>query len=972
MSENITAPEERNVQPVRIVEQLKTSFINYAMSVITDRALPNVCDGLKPVHRRSLFAMYGLKNFYNSPTKKSARIVGEVIGKYHPHGDIAVYETIVRMAQPFSLRYPLIEGQGNFGNIDGDSAAHMRYTEVRMTRLAGEMIADLEKNTVDSSPNYDNSLTIPDVLPNKFPNLLVNGASGIAVGMATNIPTHNMTEVIDATIALINNPSISIEGLMHYIPGPDFPTGGILYGTRGIYDAYTTGNGRVIIRAKTHIEGEAGEKQYIVIDEIPYNVRKKDLVEKINECIREKIIEGMTEVNDYSGRGNPVRVVIGLRRNEAPEIVLNKLFKHTAMQSSFPINMLALVGTHPEVLNLKQILEHFVRHRREVVTRRVVYDLARAREKAHRLEGYAVALNNIDEIISLIRSSRSRDEAYQRLIGKGWPYGMLNQLIERAEDGSELCRPDAVDGNVFGCHDGLYYLSDSQTEAILSLQLHRLTGMEYDKIVEDYKVTATQIREFLWILRDENKLLSIIKEELEYIKTTYGDARRSVIVQNTSEISMEDLIENKPVVITLSHEGYVKYQPVDEYRAQSRGGRGRLSAKMKDEDFIENMYVVNTHDTALFFTSKGRVFALKVYNLPEAVGNTKGRPIVNMLALDKDEYVRTVLPVNEFDPKRYLVFATEKGYVKKTQLSLYKNISVKGNRAIVGIILQEGDNLVNVAISSGHDDMAIFTSDGFGILFNEYYPLFTSTDVETAITTDSDDTEVEEAEVIEAEVIEDNVDEACEAIDSDDSTEEKVVVGSGAIGLRPSGRNSRGVRGIKLHAGAKVVSMLVLDKNYTDLLFAFARGYGKRVLLTDFKIGNTRARSGNKVIGRLDRNGNLIGVVQVNDTDGVIMINDSGNLVRIKVDGIPRYSRSAQGVKLVKLNNDVTLVNLARVVEKDEEADVAVDGTETENVVVPSADEAISNDTTLDVTNDDVTFDSDDAMDNVSSSDDEV
>lgn len=971
MSDNITAPEERNVQPVRIVEQLKTSFINYAMSVITDRALPNVCDGLKPVHRRSLYAMYGLKNFYNSPTKKSARIVGEVIGKYHPHGDSAVYETIVRMAQPFSLRYPLIEGQGNFGNIDGDSAAHMRYTEVRMTRLAGEMIADLEKNTVDSSPNYDNSLTIPDVLPNKFPNLLVNGASGIAVGMATNIPTHNMSEVIDATIALINDPSISIEGLMHYIPGPDFPTGGILYGTRGIHDAYTNGSGRVIIRAKTHIEGEPGEKQFIVIDEIPYNVRKKDLVEKINECIREKIIEGMTEVNDYSGRGNPVRVVIGLRRNEAPEIVLNKLFKHTAMQSSFPINMLALVGTHPEVLNLKQILEHFVRHRREVVTRRVVFDLAKAREKAHRLEGYAVALNNIDEIINLIRSSRSRDEAYQRLIGKGWPYGMLNQLIERAEDGSELCRPDGVDGSVFGCHDELYYLSDSQTEAILSLQLQRLTGMEYDKIVDDYRATAAQIREFLWILRDENKLLSIIREELEYIKATYGDARRSVIEANTSDISMEDLIENKPVVITLSHEGYVKYQPVDEYRAQSRGGRGRLSAKMKDQDFIENMYVVNTHDTALFFTSKGRVFALKVYNLPEAVGNTKGRPIVNLLALDKDETVRTVLPVNEFDPNRYLIFATEKGIIKKTKLSLYKNISMKGNRGILGLLLQEGDNLVNVAISSGKDDIAIFSSDGYGILFNEYYQAASDESDESDESDDAQDSELENAdaaddvEEVEAELVDDATDDG-EGEDDANAQDQSAKVRPATWGLRPCGRNSRGVRGMKVHAGAKVVTMLVLDHAYSELLFAFARGFGKRVLLSEFNIGVSRGRAGNKVVGRLDRNGELIGVVQVNENDGLIMINNSGNLVRTRVDGILRYSRVAQGVKLVTLDDGASLVNIARVVGEEDDVENSLPDEQATNeagtVVADEAQNQEAQNATLEETpnpNDDLDMDVD-------------
>lgn len=946
MSDNSIPPQEvsSNTENVKITDELKTAFINYAMSVIVDRALPNVCDGLKPVHRRSLYAMYKLKNFYGTGTKKSARIVGDVIGKYHPHGDTAVYETIVRMAQDFSMRYPLVFGQGNFGGIDGDGAAAMRYTEICMSKIAGEMIADLEKETVDTVPNYDNSETIPVVMPNKFPNLLVNGTSGIAVGMATSIPPHNMTEVVNATIATIDNPDITLDELMKYIPAPDFPTGGIIYGTSGIRQAYATGNGKVIIRAKTHVEGDEGEKQKIVIDEIPYGINKKDLVEKINQCMREKTIEGITSVDDYSGKDYDVRVEVNLRMGESPDIVLNKLYKQTRMQISFPINMLALVDNHPEVLSLKQIIQAFIKHRREIVTRRTVFELKKVRERAHRLEAFAVALNNIDEIITIIKSSADRPTAFDNLMNKGWNFGQLDSLIERATDGRELCRPDELPEQ-YGIRNNLYYLSPDQTNAILDMRLHRLTGLEYTKIVEEYQELVVKIKEYLWILSSDEKLMQVIREELEYILATYGDKRRSILEYDTSEITKKDLIASESAVITLSNEGYIKYQPLVEYEAQRRGGKGRRVTKMKDEDVIDSMYVVNTHDTVLCFTSLGKVFSLNVYDLPLASANSKGKPIVNLLRLEENEKVKVILPVNEFDDKRFLFFATARGLVKKTKLYAYRNVNVSGLRAIK---LREGDELVNVALTSGNDTIALFSSAGFATFFSEYYPTNSNDeDIDDSAEDLAENSEIENE--VDADV-EDTTEDSVEDSD-DESTSEDAAISKANRGVKAQGRVSSGVRGIKLTPGAKMVSMIVIDPTIDDVLIACENGYGKRTLVSDFPL-RSRNCKGVIAIKTSERNGALVGAIQVCENDQIVMVNSAGILIRTYVNQINRTGRSAQGVRIIRLDKDdesLKLVSLQRVAEDDIEdtSDLSenvdgenpvIDVTETEAIAVDADD----------------------------------
>ncbi len=908
-----------NVKTVKITDQLKTSFINYAMSVIVDRALPDVRDGLKPVHRRSLYAMYGLKNFYGTPTKKSARIVGDVIGKYHPHGDTAVYDTLVRMAQPFSMRYPLVDGQGNFGNIDGDKAAAMRYTEIRMSKIANEMIGDLEKETVDTVPNYDNTEEIPVVLPNKFPNLLVNGSSGIAVGMATNIPPHNLTEVINATLALIKDPNITVDGLMQHLPAPDFPTGGLIYGLEGVREAYATGNGRVIMRAKVHFEGEEDNKPAIVIDEIPYNVSKKRLVEKISECIRDKSVEGITEINDYSGKDHEVRVVIKLRRGEVPEIVLNKLYKHTQMQSSFAINMLALVDNQPEILTLKLILEHFVKHRREIVTRRTVFDLKKCRERAHKLEGFAVALKNIEEIIQVIRSSANRPEAKIRLMERGWNYGMLDKLIERAADGRELCKPETISAQ-FGCRDGLYYLSEPQVEAILDMQLHRLTGLEYDKIVAEYGDLVKSIKEFLHILTSEERLLEVICEELVEIRETYGDKRRSEIKGVSIAITKADLIESAEAVITLSNAGYIKYQPVEEFEEQHRGGRGRKAAKMKEEDLIHSFYIANTHDDILLITSIGRVFKLKTYDLPLASFNTKGIPVVNLLSLQEKEAVQNIIAIKDFDESRYLVIATKNGFIKKLSLKHIKNINTSGKRVIT---LTEGDEVVDTAISSGDDLISLFTSAGFCITFNEYYPAGDDADEQDA----DDDNDSANAELDSEEADTDDEAEG-EALDNSNLTIEELKARyrtTKLSGLRPQGRSSRGVRGIRLKDGAQLVSMVVIDPTIPHFIIACENGYGKRSRVTDFRI-TARGSKGVIAINTSERNGKLVGAAQVNEDDNIIIITSNGTLIRTRVSEINVIGRQAAGVIVIKLDNDAKIVGLRKFTPSDD--NVMFDGDE--------------------------------------------
>ncbi len=702
----------KEVLPVYLEDEMKQSYLDYAMSVIIGRALPDVRDGLKPVHRRVLFAMSELGNDWNKPYKKSARVVGDVIGKYHPHGDTAVYDTIVRMAQPFSLRYMLVDGQGNFGSVDGDAPAAMRYTEVRMARIAHEMLADLDKETVDFIPNYDESEREPTVLPTRVPNLLVNGSAGIAVGMATNIPPHQLNEVVAGCIALIDNPDISIDGLMEYIPGPDFPTAGIINGAAGIHEAYHTGRGRIYVRALTEIEDYDNGKQAIIVTELPYQVNKARLLEKIAELVKEKKLEGITELRDESDKDG-MRVVIELRRGEVAEVVLNNLFQHTQMQSVFGINMVALIDGQPKLLNLKEILNAFVAHRREVVTRRTIFDLRKARERAHVLEGQAVALANIDEVIELIKTSPSPAEAKTRLMERTWQPGVVSDLLSRA--GAESTRPTDL-APEFGLHEGEYRLSEVQVQAILDLRLHRLTGLEQDKIVGEYKELIDTIHGLLAILEDPDRLMQVIRDELVEIRERYGDERRTEIRRSHMDLTLEDLITEEDVVVTISHTGYAKIQPLSLYRAQKRGGRGRIATKMKEEDFVDKLFIASTHDTLLCFSSAGKVYWLKVYELPQAGPNARGKPIVNLLPLEADERINAVLPIREFGAESYIFMATSKGTVKKTSLEAYSRPRASG---IIAVDLRDGDRLVDVAITGGDNEVMLFTDGGKVIRFHE-------------------------------------------------------------------------------------------------------------------------------------------------------------------------------------------------------------------------------------------------------------
>ncbi len=702
----------KEVLPINIEEEMKQSYLDYAMSVIVGRALPDVRDGLKPVHRRVLYAMRELGNDWNKPYKKSARVVGDVIGKYHPHGDSAVYDTIVRMAQPFSLRYMLVDGQGNFGSIDGDSAAAMRYTEVRMAKIASELLADIDKETVDFVPNYDESESEPEVLPARLPNLLINGSAGIAVGMATNIPPHNLTEVTNACLALIENPDLDIPGLMQHVPGPDFPTAGIINGAAGIHEAYHTGRGRIYVRALTEIEEMDSGRQRIVVTELPYQVNKARLLEKIAELVKEKKIEGISELRDESDKDG-MRMVIELKRGEVPEVLLNNLYKHTAMQSVFGINMVALVDGQPKLLNLKQMLEAFIRHRREVVTRRTIFELRKARERAHVLEGLAVALANIDPIIELIKAAPSPAEAKAGLLARGWEPGVVNDMLARA--GAEASRPEGL-AKEFGLVDGMYHLSEAQAQAILELRLHRLTGLEQDKIINEYRELLGTIEDLLDILGSHERLMSVIREELEAIREQYGDERRTEIVATRADLTLEDLISEEDVVVTLSHEGYAKAQPLTDYRAQKRGGRGKSATATKDEDFVDKMFVANTHDTILCFSSRGRVYWLKVYELPQAGRASRGKPIVNLLPLEEGERINAILPIREFEENKFVFMATANGTVKKTPLVDYSRPRASG---IIAVELVEGDQLVGVTVTDGTSDIMLFSSAGKVIRFKE-------------------------------------------------------------------------------------------------------------------------------------------------------------------------------------------------------------------------------------------------------------
>lgn len=842
----------REVLPVNIEDELRQSYLDYAMSVIVGRALPDVRDGLKPVHRRVLFAMNVLNNDWNKPYKKSARVVGDVIGKYHPHGDSAVYDTIVRMAQPFSLRYMLVDGQGNFGSIDGDSAAAMRYTEIRMSKISHSLLADLDKETVDYVENYDGTELIPEVLPTRVPNLLVNGSSGIAVGMATNIPPHNLKEVVNGCLALIDNADISIDELMEYIPGPDFPTAAIINGKAGILQAYRTGRGRIYVRARAEVEtNEKTGRETIIISEIPYQLNKARLIERIAELVKEKKLEGISELRDESDKDG-LRVVIEIKRGDVGEVVLNNLYAQTQLQNVFGINMVALVDDQPRTLNLKEMLEAFVRHRREVVTRRTVYLLRKARERGHILEGLAVAIANIDPVIELIKSSPTPAEAKERLIAEGWPAAAVSQFLERA--GSDACRPEDLEPQ-FGMREGKYYLSPTQAQAILELRLHRLTGMEHDKLLTEYQEKLEEIAEYLSILGSHDRLMEVIREELKEVSEEFGDDRRTEIIESQHDLTIEDLITEEDRVVTISHGGYAKTQPLSDYQAQRRGGMGKSATAVKDEDFVEHLLIANTHTTVLCFTSAGKVYWLKVYQIPLAGRNSRGRPMVNLLPLDDDERITSILPVEEYSADRYVIMATANGTVKKTSLDQFSRPRSVGLRAVD---LMEGDHLVGTAITDGSCDVMLFSSEGKAVRFAE----------------------------------ED---------------------------VRAMGRVSKGVRGMRLPEEHQVLSMVIpQQKGY--VLTVSEKGYGKRTALSEFP---TKGRGGKGMIAiqASERNGPLVGAVQLFDGDEIMLISDQGTMVRTRSEEISVLGRNTQGVRTIRLKEGESLVGLARIEEQEQPFD---------------------------------------------------
>ncbi|AVO55220.1 DNA gyrase subunit A [Ectopseudomonas mendocina] len=910
----------KEILPVNIEDELKQSYLDYAMSVIVGRALPDARDGLKPVHRRVLYAMSELNNDWNKPYKKSARVVGDVIGKYHPHGDTAVYDTIVRMAQDFSLRYLLVDGQGNFGSVDGDNAAAMRYTEVRMTKLAHELLADLDKETVDWVPNYDGTEQIPAVMPTKVPNLLVNGSSGIAVGMATNIPPHNLSEVIDGCLALIDNAELTVDDLMQYIPGPDFPTAGIINGRAGIIEAYRTGRGRIYVRARVEVEDidKAGNRQQLVVTELPYQLNKARLIEKIAELVKEKKIEGITELRDESDKDG-MRVVIELRRGEVPDVVLNNLYAQTQMQSVFGINVVALVDGQPKIMNLKDMLEVFVRHRREVVTRRTVYELRKARERGHILEGQAVALSNIDPVIELIKNSPTPAEAKERLIAAAWESSAVEAMVERA--GADSCRPEGLDPQ-YGLRDGKYFLSPEQAQAILELRLHRLTGLEHEKLLSEYQEILNLIGELIHILTSPERLMAVIREELEKIKAEFGDARRTEITASRQDLTIADLITEEERVVTISHGGYAKSQPLAAYEAQRRGGKGKSATGVKDEDYVEHLLVANSHATLLLFSSKGKVYWLRTFEIPEASRAARGRPLVNLLPLDEGERITAMLQIDlealqqsagadeDLDDEgvviegevtevveveeveevegetpelvaeptgAFIFMATAFGTVKKTPLVQFSRPRSAG---LIALKLEEGDTLIAAAITDGAKEVMLFSSAGKVLRF----------------------------------------------------AESKV---------RTMGRTARGVRGMRLGKDQQLISMLIPESG-AQILTASERGFGKRTGLGKFP---RRGRGGQGVIAMVtsERNGKLVGAIQVQDGEEIMLISDQGTLVRTRVDEVSSSGRNTQGVTLIKLAKDETLVGLERVQEptpvEDDELVEGEEGAEVaENAEAPVAD----------------------------------
>ena len=860
-----------------IEQEMRQSYLDYAMSVIVGRALPDVRDGLKPVHRRVLFAMDELSNAWNKPYKKSARVVGDVIGKYHPHGDTAVYDTIVRMAQNFSMRYTLVDGQGNFGSVDGDAPAAMRYTEIRLSKLAHELIADLRKETVDFGPNYDETEMQPLVFPTRIPTLLVNGSSGIAVGMATNIPPHNLTEVINASLHLLDEPDLSIDDLMQHIPGPDFPTSGIIVGTAGIREAYQTGRGRAYVRARAEIETkEKTGRQAIIVHELPYQVNKARLMEKIADLVKNKQIEGISAIRDESDKDG-MRMVVELKRGEPAEVVLNHLYKQTRMQTVFGLNMVALENNQPKLFNLKQMLDAFLRHRREVVTRRTIFELRKLRGRAHLLEGLAVALANIDEVIALIKAAQSPAEAKQAMLARPWAPGIVESMLARGD--AKLSRPDGL-AESCGLVGKDYQLSPEQAQAILELRLHRLTGLEQDKIRNEYIEIIDTIVDLLEILESPERLVQVIKDELLEVKAQFGDERRTEITQGAVDISMEDLIAEEDVVVTISHTGYAKAQPVTDYRAQKRGGRGKMATKNKEEDFVSRMFVANTHDTVLCFSSLGKVYWLKVFQLPVASRASRGKPLVNLLPLNSEEKITAVLPVREYREDQFIVMATANGTLKKSKLTDYSNPRAGG---IIALNLVEGDELIKVSLTLGNQDIMLVSSSGKAVRFDE----------------------------------------------SD---------------ARPLGRVAKGVRGIRLAEGHSVISMIILPSantqpDYIDedaptqsLLFCTENGYGKRTTIEDFPV-HRRGGQGVIAIKTAGRNGKVVNACMVQENDEVMLITDGGVLIRTRANEISLVGRNTMGVRVINLGKNENLVTVDRVDEADEEDEVE---SEVESEVISS------------------------------------
>ncbi|MGL5291426.1 MAG: DNA topoisomerase (ATP-hydrolyzing) subunit A [Vibrionaceae bacterium] len=868
----------KEITPVNIEEELKNSYLDYAMSVIVGRALPDVRDGLKPVHRRVLFAMSVLGNDWNKAYKKSARVVGDVIGKYHPHGDSAVYDTIVRMAQPFSLRYMLVDGQGNFGSIDGDSAAAMRYTEVRMSKIAHELLADLDKETVNYVTNYDGSELIPEVMPTRIPNLLINGSSGIAVGMATNIPPHNLTEVISGCLALIDNENITIDELMAHIPGPDFPTAALINGRKGIEDAYRTGRGKINMRSKVQIEADKNGKETIIVTEIPYQVNKARLIEKIAELVKEKKIEGITALRDESDKDG-MRIVIECRRDAVAEVILNNLYAQTQLQTSFGVNMVALDNNQPRLFNLKDMLKCFVDHRREVVTRRTIFELRKARDRAHILEGLAIALVNIDELIELIRNAQTPAMAKEQLQARGWQLGSVAAMLEAA--GVDSARPEWLAAE-FGVRAEGYFLTEQQAQAILDLRLHKLTGLEHGKILDEYRDLLTLISELLQILASPTRLMEVIREELEAVRTNFGDVRKTEIIASTADIDIEDLITQENVVVTLSHAGYVKYQPLSDYEAQRRGGKGRQATRMKEEDFVERLLVANTHDNILCFSTRGKAYRLKVYQLPQASRTARGKPIVNILPLEADERITTILPISEFSADKFIFMATGDGTVKKTSLDQFANVRANG---LIAMNLRDGDLLIGADLTSGSDDIMLFSKFGKVVRFKESS---------------------------ESPLLDENGEPLL-----DENGEPQFSF----KGVRSMGRTAAGVRGIKLAQGDQVVSLIV-PRTDGDILTVTQNGYGKRTVLEEY---STKGRGGQGVVSIKvsDRNGNVVGAVQVNCGDEFMMITNGGTLVRTRVQEVCQVGRNTQGVRLIRTSEGEDVVGLQRIDEPNDEGSLS-------------------------------------------------